>query len=94
MHPVPCQHLHNTNPGENTSGKRIERSDSDNSAGVVAVELVEHANANSHTDGCDERKGTGHDELLQCTGRRLRKLGNAGSQRDAFEHLMEKNDNE
>jgi hypothetical protein len=94
MHPVSCQHLHNTNPCQDTSGERVKRANCDNGARVIAIELLQHTNANGHTGRCDERKRTCHNALLQRRGSSLGELGNASTKSNAFEHLMKKNDNE
>lgn len=94
MHPVSRQHLYDPDPCKDTSRKRIERSDSNEGAGVTAVEVIENANTNGHTNGRDERKDTGHDELVQSASCGFGQLRDASSKCDSFEHLVEKDNNE
>lgn len=124
VHPVLGPHLYDTDPDKNTSGHRVESADGNDGAAVIAVEMLQHANANGHADGGDERKGGGDDELLDqgesqslerveavggggglfdfdsgraivlLHGRGGAELGNASTESDTFEHLVEENDDE
>lgn len=94
MHPVLGQHLNHPNPGEDTGGEGIQGADSDQRRGVVSVELFEDADANSHTDGGDERKDAAHNGLLEERDALLGKASNAGTKRDTLEHLVEEDDGE
>jgi len=94
MHPVPCQHLHDTHPRQYTRRQRIKRSNRNDCTWVVTVELVEHADTDSHADGRDERKDAGHDEFLERGCSCFGELGDAGSEGDALEHLVEEDDDE
>lgn len=57
--PVFRPHLDDANPDKDTSRQSVQSSDGDNGAAVVAVEIREDTNADSHTDRSDESKGSG-----------------------------------
>lgn len=94
MHPVSRQHFHDTDPGKDTSRQRIKGTNGDNRRGIVSLERIQHTNTNGHTDGSDERKGDAHYALLQVRCSSFGKLGDASTQRDALEHLVEEDNNE
>lgn len=94
MQPVPRQHLHNPHPSQNTRRQRIQRSQRDNRTRVITIELIEYADPNGHTNGRDEREDSAHDAFLQGRGGGFGQLGDAGTESDAFEHLVEEYDDE
>ncbi len=107
IHPVARQHIDDTDPEQDARAERVERADGDNRRRIVAVELVEHAEADGHADGRDERKGKPHEQLGPERGdvgggqlggggvrERRRQLADLGAERDALEHLVEDDDDE
>ena len=63
-HPVTSPHLDDTDPDEDTGGDSIQGTDGKEGGPVVAVEGVQNADADSHTDGGDEGKDGSQTELL------------------------------
>lgn len=57
-------HLHQPNPNQDTSRERIQRTNSNQRLGVVAVEDVQNTDADSHADGRHQRKARRQEELL------------------------------
>lgn len=57
-------HLHQPNPNQDTSRERIQRTNRNQRLGIVAVEDIQNTDADSHADGCHQRKARRQQELL------------------------------
>jgi len=94
MQPIPRQHLHNTHPRQDTRRQRIKRSNRNDSTRIIPIELLKYADTNGHADWGDEHENTTHDALLQRRDCDAREACNTGAEGNAFEHLVEENDDE
>lgn len=57
-------HLDNTNPHKDTRRQSVKRANGNDGGRVVAVEVLQNANSDGHTDGRDEGKRRGQHDLL------------------------------
>lgn len=64
-HPVPGPHLHDAYPDQDAGGKRVEGADGPQGGRVIAVERVEHADADRHADRGRDSECERHEELLR-----------------------------
>lgn len=85
-------HVDERDPDENACRYRIERCDGKNSIALIAIECVDHAQSNSHSNRCYKSEDSPHEELVDRLG--LDQGSNPGAQCKTFEHLMEDDDNE
>ena len=63
-HPVPRQHLYQSHPKQDACTKGIQRSNGYDRGWIVAVEMIQHADADGHTDGGDESKRDCHERFV------------------------------
>lgn len=91
MEPLHKPHLHHADPQQNASAESIERTNRNDSRRIVAIEAGEHANADGHTDWRRDGERKTEQQLAQQTAW---DHGDAGAEREAFEDLVEEDDNE
>ena len=94
MQPVPRKHLMDADPRQNPRAERIKRPYGNQRRRIAPIEPVQHADANSHADRRDERKARAHGELGQRRGGGRGESRDAGAEGEAFEHLVEEDDDE
>ena len=63
MQPVLCEHLDEADPDEDAGAEGVERANGGDGGRVVAVEAVEHADADGHAERGDERVWQGEEEF-------------------------------
>lgn len=79
-------HLRHSNPQQNPSTEGIERPNSNDRRWIITVELGQHSDSDSHTDGSCDGEGKTKGDL---SDQPARHDSNTSAEGNAFESLME-----